>query len=165
MYQFSEQLTWRVISPEKRGRETWDKMSGQNDKFIICLGAVCLYPVSVQSLTTREGFFSISTVFKYSQRLKYTTTNYCGIIIVRGGSMFVDLLVYPYQWIYVPMNIWQSNKLSYIGMQQTSYKLKYIQTNQQQFDNQRILTPPRIKMIPQHRTYKYNLCVYYGKYK
>ena len=34
------------------------------------------------------------------------------------------------------------DKLSYIGMQQTSYKLKYIQTNQQQFDNQRILTPP-----------------------
>lgn len=112
-----------------------------------------------------KGFFSISTVFKYSQRLKYTTTNYCGIIIVCGGSMFVDLLVYPYQWIYVPMNIWQSNKLSYIGMQQTSYNLKYIQTNQQQFDNQRILTPPRMKMIPQHLTYKYNLCGYYGKYK
>ena len=95
LYQFSEQLTWRVISPEKRGRETWDKMSGQNDKFIICqiLGAVCLYPVSGRSLTTREeGFFSILTVFQYSQRLKYTTTNYCGIIIVRGGSMFVDLV-------------------------------------------------------------------------
>ena len=129
----------------------------------------CLFVSCLRTITDnkrRRVFFSISTVFQNSQRLKYTTTNYCGIIIVRGGSMFVDLLVYLYQWIYVSMNIWQSNKLSYIGMQQTSYKLKYIQTNQQQFDNQRILTPPpRMKMIPQHRTYKYNLCGYYGKYK
>ena len=40
-------------------------------------------------------------------------------------------------------------------MQQTSYTRKYMQKNQQQFDNQRILTPPWMKMIPQHRTYKY----------
>ena len=72
-------------------------MSGQNNKFIICqiLGAVCLYPVSGQSLTTREGFFSISTVFKYSQRLKYTTTNYCSWGINVRGSLGLP----------VPMNL------------------------------------------------------------
>lgn len=36
----------------------------------------------------------------YTKVLKY-----CGIIIVRGGSMFVDFMGHPYQWIYIPMNI------------------------------------------------------------
>ena len=41
LYQFSEQLTWRVISPEKRGRGTWDKMI--NSSFVQFWGLfVCI---------------------------------------------------------------------------------------------------------------------------
>ena len=46
---------------------------------------------------------------------------FCAIIIFNGGSMFVDFVGYPYLQIYVPTNVLQSDELSCIVIQQTSY--------------------------------------------
>ena len=44
---------------------------------------------------------------------------YCGIIVVRGRSLFVCFVGYPYLQVYVPINVEQCNELSRIVMQQT----------------------------------------------
>lgn len=37
---------------------------------------------------------------------------YCGIIIICGGLMFVDFVVYPYLRIYIPTNLHPHEQLT-----------------------------------------------------
>ena len=50
-----------------------------------------------------------------------STSFCCGIIIVRGGSMFVDFVGYLYLWTNVSTSILQSNKSSNSVISQTNY--------------------------------------------
>ena len=61
---------------------------------------------------------------------------YCGIIVDYGGF---NVRVYPHAWMNVPMNIYQSNELFCIVMQQTNYPRTYVLSKQQNFDNHRTL--------------------------
>ena len=65
---------------------------------------------------------------------------YCGIIIVPGGSMFIDF-GYFYPRIYLATNIDQSNELSCIIKQQTSYSWNYVPLNLQNFNNTQTWAP------------------------
>ena len=52
----------------------------------------------------------------------------CGIIM--ESSLFVDFVGYIYPWIYIPskINVYQTNELSYIEMNQNTYQQIYFQT-------------------------------------
>ena len=62
-----------------------------------------------------------------------TVSYYRGIIIVRGGAMFVDFVGYSYSQMYVPTNV----------TLQIGYPRNYIETNQQNFDKPRPLAPTK----------------------
>ena len=46
------------------------------------------------------------------------------------SSLFVDFVGYIYPWIYIPskINVYQTNELSYIEMNQNTYQQIYFQT-------------------------------------
>ena len=72
-------------------------------------------------MTNGEELLYFVNVYLYLTQHGIRFYEYCRIIIVRGGSMFVDFVGYPYPRIYVPVNFKQSIELSCIVMRQTSY--------------------------------------------
>ena len=68
-------------------------------------------------------------------------TVYCGIIIGRGGLIFIDFIGYPYLQIYVHTNGQKSNEFSFIIMQQPVTHEVTSRQNMQKFDIPRNIGP------------------------
>lgn len=66
---------------------------------------------------------------------------YCGIIIVCGGSMFVDFVGKPCPGIYIPWNLYTINCLMINELSWLHYQRKYVPTNQETFGYQQTLNP------------------------
>ena len=75
--------------------------------FIFFLQFVCiyidknrlLYDIFLKQIIRQSRFLEVLKIVKKIPR------THCGIIIVRGGLMFVDFVGYPYPRIYVPTNV------------------------------------------------------------
>lgn len=81
--------------------------------------------------------------------LLYGYILYCGTIIVRGGLMFMNFMVFPYPHI-CPTKCLQGNDLSCIVLLQlVIHNITFPCKNQQNFDNPHTWAHPRIRIIPQ----------------
>lgn len=70
---------------------------------------------------------------------------YCGIIVVRGGPIFVAFMGNPLWRIYIPTNIYRSISLIFIKKNsQLHYQPNFVPTNQENFGYPRTMTPKNI---------------------